>query len=247
VAFSALRAAPTAAPLMTRFSVQYELSLDSFRRAIALASSHRTPRTASVLGDPSPDSAIRPRLPRLPGAAREARAVASLYGSSGPLVGDAATVPALLRALLHADVLHFAGHAIVDPMRPELSFLALAPVGQASPATLTAREIGALRLSNLRVVVLSACSTLGARATRGGPGTGLAFGFLRAGVPATLSTLWELDDASAEPVVTAFHRRLREGIAPAEALRQAQSEAARSSDPAIRHPRSWAAFVLVGA
>ena len=77
-------------------------------------------------------------------------------------------------------VFHFAGHAVANGDQPELSYLALASQHAGEVGILRAAEIGRLRLSNLQIVVLSACSTLNPRRSRMGAIAGLAYSFLRA-------------------------------------------------------------------
>jgi CHAT domain-containing protein len=131
---------------------------------------------------------------------------------------------------------------VFNSEQPELSYLALAS-SASDTGLLMAREIGALRLSNLEIVVLSACSTSSPRPTRGGAVSGLAYSFLRAGAPATVSTLWDVDDAIAKELLTRFHRAYAGGIPAAEALRLAQLHALQSPRPELRAPNAWAAFV----
>ncbi|HEU0080382.1 MAG TPA: CHAT domain-containing protein, partial [Longimicrobiaceae bacterium] len=147
--------------------------------------------------------------------------------------------------LPRASLVHFAGHAVFDGDRPERSYLALAShvVGG---GRLRAEEIGELRLSRVEVVVLSACSTINPRPTRAGGVAGLAYSFLHAGAPATISTLWDVSDDDVAGLLVAFHRERREGRTSSEALRRAQIQALRSQDPGTSAPQSWAAFTYTG-
>lgn len=199
-----------------------------------------------VVGDPAFDRAAVAGLGRLPGAAREAEGVAALYPRARLVAGETARRDSVLALLPAHGILHFAGHAVANPEQPELSYLALAPAGAGDDGLLRAREIGALRLSKMSVVVLSACSTLGARPTHVGAIAGLAYSFLRAGAPATVSSLWDVDDGATTPVLVAFHRHLARGEGAAEALRAAQREALRSPKGSTRAPRAWAAFIYTG-
>jgi CHAT domain-containing protein len=200
--------------------------------------------SALVVGNPRVDPGLAPELPSLPGAAREAREVARVYGTTRVLADAGAGQTAVLEQLPRFSVFHFAGHAVFNPEQPELSYLALAAGDD--DGVLQAREIGRLRLDGLRVVVLSACSTLNPRPSRAGGNAGLAYSFLRAGVPATVSTVWDVDDGATADVLVEFHRALAGGTPPAEALRQAQLGALRSSRPEMRAPAAWAAFVYTG-
>ena len=200
--------------------------------------------SALVVGNPRVDTALARTLPDLPGAAREAGLVAGLYGSGRVLTGADARRHAVLAELPRVSVFHFAGHAVFDTEYPERSYLALASGDTAG--ILPAWEIGGLRLSNVRVVVLSACSTLNPRPSRAGPSAGLAYSFLRAGAPATISTLWDVTDGLTAQVVVEFHRRLARGSPSAEALRQAQIAALRDPRTELHAPAAWAAFVYTG-
>jgi CHAT domain-containing protein len=217
--------------------------------ALATASSDRGRAADSnvlVVGAPALDSSMSTQLSSLPGAAEEASRVARLYPDATLLTGAAASRAQVLRSLRSSSIVHFAGHAVFNEAQPELSFLALAPDGDADDGTVRAWEIGELRLSNARVVVLSACSTLSPRVSRMGAVAGLAFSFLRAGAPATVSTLWDVSDQSTADLLVDFHRRLAVGLSTPEALRLAQLDAMRSTDPRHRVARSWAAFTYTG-
>jgi CHAT domain-containing protein/tetratricopeptide (TPR) repeat protein len=218
---------------------------------IAVESLARSPaklRSAVVVGNPTVDTLSAERLQPLPGADREARDVARLYQTSSLLTSHEAKRAALLDALPKHSVFHFAGHAVFNSSRPELSYLALA-VDELSPASndrLEAREIAAMRLSNIAIVVLSACNTLNSRGSRTGAVVGLAYSFLRAGVPAIVSTLWDVADEAVGDVLVDFHRQMQRGVAAPEALRLAQVSALKSSRAELRSPAVWAALVYSG-
>ena len=199
--------------------------------------------SALIIGEPSLDP--NAGLPRLPGAKREARAVADLYGSAKLVMGGDASRAKIVTLLPRYRTVHFAGHAISDVDEPEYSYLALAR-DSSSDGRLHAWEIGRLRLSNLQVVVLSACTTLSPRATRNGTMAGLAYSFLRAGVPATISTLWDVVDEPTTSLLIGFHKHLARGESAPNALRLAQLEAIRSGDASSRAPRTWGAFTYTG-
>ena len=198
-----------------------------------------------VVGNPTQSPGDARALGRLPGADKEARDVADLYQHSTLLSGDDATHPRVVERLSTASSLHFAGHAVFDEDRPELSYLALAG-DSATDGRLSAREIGSLRLSHLRLVVLSACSTLNPRSTRNGPVAGLAYSFLGARAPALISTMWDVRDDASATLLVAFHRRLVQRERPSEALRKTQLEALHSQSSQMRLPRNWAAFTYTG-
>lgn len=91
------------------------------------------------------------------------------------------------------------------------------------PLTL-AEIIAKLDLKATRLVTLSACET-GLTDIRLSPDEylGLPAGFLQAGAPAVISTLWAVDDLSTMLLMEHFYQaHLQDHLPPAEALRQAQ-------------------------
>jgi CHAT domain-containing protein len=218
--------------------------------AFFVAARGRGPGTASrdgalVVGNPAMDAQASRQLPPLPGAAREARSVASLYGRHRLLTGADARRGEVERELPRHAIFHFAGHAVFNSEQPELSYLALAR-DSLGGGTLHAWEIGRMRLSNVSAVILSACSTLSPRPSRAGPTAGLAYSFLRAGAPATVSTLWDVTDDVTTGLLVEFHRHFAAGRPAPEALRAAQLQALASPRPELRAPRAWAAFIYTG-
>jgi CHAT domain-containing protein len=179
-------------------------------------------------------------LPPLPAAAREAQAVAALYGGRSVLLtGANATRENFMRDAPEADVVHFAGHALANSEFPDLSSLLFA--GSASEGDLRASDIAGLSLTRVRLVVLSACSTAAGPIRRAEGPLSLARPFLKAGAREVVATLWPIDDAAALPLFETFHRELRANASTAEALRRAQLSAMKRDDS--RTP-IWSSLVL---
>jgi CHAT domain-containing protein len=154
------------------------------------------------------------------------------------LLEQAATWPALRAALAEpaaADVLHLACHGQFRADSPWFSALQLAD------GPLTLREAAGLPLAG-RTVVLSACETGLSRIAPGDELVGLVRGFLAAGAPTVLSTLWTVDDSTTASLMRTFYARLLAGRPAREALREAQV-LLREEHP---HPYHWAPFVLHG-
>lgn len=219
----------------------------SFMVAASRAARTRGAATSAlVVGNPAGLTSSDTSLADLPGAEVEAKRVAALYSDHLVLAGPAANPRSVIESLSHRTIFHFAGHAVFDANRPERSYLALSDSGQSGSGRLEAREIAHLNLSNTEIVVLSACRTLPAKPSRSGAVAGIAVSFLRAGAPAIVSTLWDIADDGATDVVVAFHRGLRDGVEPAEALRDAQKAALRSKPGPRGAAGAWAAFVYTG-
>ena len=216
--------------------------------AVALGQS-RIPRPAAsmpilVLGNPGFDRASHPDLPDLPGAAREAVRVASLYHDAAVFTGDAVT-KARFREAGAYDVLHYAGHAVANTLHPEASSLLLAPDPEkGEEGTLMVSELSHARFDATRVVVLSACGTgSGDISASEGP-LSLARPFLAAGVPDVVASLRDVEDGASSELFFRFHRALAAGSSPLEALRAAQIAMIHDRSPALRHPAAWAAFTV---
>lgn len=201
--------------------------------------------TAVVVGDPSGADAARYGLRQLPGAAHEAAEVAKLYPASVSSAGARATRREFLSMLQDATVVHFAGHAVADPRFPSRSYLLLgADEGHLGEGRVFPSDIAALRLTQTRLAVLSACSTAAGTPDRGEGVLNLARPFLIAGVPQVVGTLWDVDDAATRRLLVSFHERVQRGEDVIEALRQAQLE--RLAAPGGEDTSAWAAFVAIG-
>ena len=143
-----------------------------------------------------------------------AEAATSLYE-------EEATHRALTSQMAGATLLHLSCHGSFRPDEPLQSALHLAD------APLTLADIISPQftaLDDAQLVVLSACQT--AITDFGNlpeESFGLPAGWLQAGVPAVIGTLWPVDDASTALLMTRTYELMLEGGAePIQALRQAQ-------------------------
>jgi len=194
---------------------------------------------------------LMPDLPMvLTGAASgAARATA---GQTAGLTRVALDFDASRDAVLSSDlgqyrIVHLATHSLLDNQRPELSGVVLSLVdrsGRSQNGFLRLYDIYNLRLG-ADLVVLSACQTARGGEIEGEGLIGLTRGFLYAGAPRVVATLWAVDDRTTALVMKHFYEgMLVRGQRPAAALRSAQAEVARTRgwDP----PFYWAAFTLQG-
>jgi tetratricopeptide (TPR) repeat protein len=180
--------------------------------------------------------AIGVGAPGLPEVEAEAQAIAPHFPTGATvLLGAAATRAALRDRASGADVLHLACHGEFRSDSPYFSALQLAD------GEFTLRDAAALQL-DASLVTLSACETGLSRVAPGDEPVGLVRGFLLAGVPSVVATLWTVDDASTALLMRDFYARLGGGARPGAALRAAQCRLAVAG----RHPFHWAAFGLHG-
>lgn len=196
---------------------------------------------ALVVGNPAMPLWQGSPLPALPGAEREAAAVAKALRGPGValLTGAKATESRVREALAGRRWLHFATHGVARDDQPGESFVALAADAK-SDGLLSVAEVLDLRLQ-ADLVVLSACQT-GLGKVSGDGVLGLGRAFLYAGTPRVVVSLWSVPDEPTALLMNQLYAGLAKGLAPAEALRQAQlATRKRYADPA-----AWAAFELVG-
>ena len=189
-------------------------------------------------------------IPRLPFSRREADAILQTAGPERSLkaVDFAASTSAAKGGMLSDyRIVHFATHGILNSKNPELSGLVLSLVnekGEPVNGFLRMSDIYDLKL-NADLVVLSACRTALGKDVRGEGLIGLSRGFMYAGSPRVVASLWKVDDAATAELMNRFYTgMLRKDLRPAEALRAAQIE--MINDERFGSPYFWAAFTLQG-
>lgn len=197
-----------------------------------------------VIGDPAFDRSLSEGFEPLPGAAREARAIADLYGVA-PLIGQAADVATVLERLAGAEIVHAAAHAVIQQRRPERSTLLLATAPKFPSGMLEARRVAGLDLRACRLVVLSACSSSADSRRRAPALAGIARAFLAAGADAVVGSLWPVSDLPSAELLIRFHRAYQQTGDAAAALRLAQNALLRHADPTLRRPSAWAGFQII--
>jgi len=182
----------------------------------------------------------------LPAAVQEARDVASSYPRVTSLAGADATPERFLAGVAEHAIVHFAGHGVANEDQPAFSRLLLAAAPRAAGGLL-ASDIARQRFPNTRLVVLGACESARG-AIRSGEGVlSIARAFLVAGVPTVVGALWEVDDEMTRRLLKQFHNDIARGETPAAALRRAQLAMLSDANPMVRHPMSWAGFVVMEA
>lgn len=132
----------------------------------------------------------------------------------------AATKDALLSHLPEAGYVHLSCHGMFDPFLPINSHLQLA-----NGELLTLGEIMEMpQVRQTRLIVLSACQTAMIDYMRlPNEAIGLPAGFLQAGFPGVVGTLWPVNDLSTALLMIRFYKHhLQDHLPPAVALRQAQ-------------------------
>ncbi|MGQ7869246.1 CHAT domain-containing protein [Sunxiuqinia sp. sy24] len=145
------------------------------------------------------------------------------------------------------DILHLAMHTLINDTLPMYSKLAFSKpyLDETDDGWLNTNEIYTMDLK-ARMAVLSACNTGSGKLQKGEGVMSLARGFLYAGCPSIVMTLWEVEDESGAHIMKDFYRFLSKGKSKDEALRSAKLAHIKNADPLKAHPHYWLGYVVVG-
>jgi CHAT domain-containing protein/tetratricopeptide (TPR) repeat protein len=187
-------------------------------------------------------------LERLRFTRQEADAIISLAESGLEAVDfEASRATATSAALAQYRIVHFATHGLVNSRHPELSGIVLSLVdedGKPQDGFLRLHDIYNLRLG-ADLVVLSACQTALGKEVKGEGLMGLTRGFMYAGAPRVVASLWNVKDEATSELMKQFYKgMLKDGMRPAAALQQAQLSIMKQKK--WEAPYYWAPFVLQG-
>ena len=263
IPFEALVQQPTSRTRVDYRRLPYVLKdyLFTYHYAVSLAlrSAARQPTLRPMrvlaLGFSQPDSGIKPNAPPatalqaglsdLPGAAAELRAIASTWKGQF-LLGEQATEERFKSEAPQYDILHLALHGQADQRqssRSKLFFQGDAPSkedGQLYTYELYGLALGA------SLTVLSACETGGGKIHKAEGVYSLARGFLYAGCPTVVTSLWKASDLPTARLMEAFYRELSTGCFVEESLWRAKTTFLEEANSRNAHPSNWATFVLIG-
>jgi CHAT domain-containing protein len=144
------------------------------------------------------------------------------------------------------DILHLAMHTIVnneDPMYSKLAFVQ--NIDTLNDGFLNTYEIYNMRF-NARMAVLSSCKTGFGKLMKGEGVMSLARGFMYAGCPSIIMTLWEVSDKSGARLMKDFYQSLIKGKSKSKALQEAKLNFLKSADNLKANPYFWSTYVIIG-
>ncbi|MEM7532592.1 MAG: CHAT domain-containing protein [Chloroflexota bacterium] len=207
--------------LMDEFTVHYAPSARSLTRSLEQSARPRVEKLTGV-GNPRPLEGQH-NFTSLPHAQAEMEEICELLPleQSSALYGQDATQARLLANLPGTTLLHLSCHGTFNPEEPLDSGLQLAD-GLLSLRTLL--DPAFTGLDNTRLVTLSACQTaISDFQNVPNEVIGLPAGFLQAGVPGVVGTLWPVEDRATSLLMRRFYDNyLNHEMEPAQALRDAQ-------------------------
>jgi CHAT domain-containing protein len=172
---------------------------------------------------------------QIPRVDEELHALDHVFANVKRYANEAATTEVLRQDSDAVDVLHLACHAQFRSDNPLFSGVKL------SDGWFTARDAYGLQL-NCGLVTLSACETGMNAVAPGDELLGLTRGFLSAGSPTVMLSLWTIDDEATAELMTTFYEELAQKKSPATALRTAQVKLLQQRP----HPFFWSPFIVVG-
>lgn len=234
--------------LVEEFKISYSPSANVFLNCFKKAEEIGAEKSEEILlsiGNPAfNQNEYENKLKPLPSAKLEAEEIAKVYKNPTVFVEETADKKLIKESLKTAEVVHFAGHYLVDEHSPLLSSFVLAG-NRKDESNLTNYEIIGENLSRPRLIVLSACDT-GAEGYYNGEGVmGAARTFLAMKIPLVVASQWSVDSEATKKLMLRFHAlRKTEKLSTAEALRQSQLE--MLNDEKFKQPYYWAAFMTVG-
>ncbi|RLB56202.1 MAG: hypothetical protein DRI90_18855 [Deltaproteobacteria bacterium] len=183
-------------------------------------------------------------LERLPGTAKELRAIARLFGADQKIYLRAQASEERVKkgALKGYRIVHIASHGLMAAHYQALA-LTLNP-NASEDGFLMNSEIAELDL-DADLVVLSACRTGSARQRSAEPVAGLALALRAAGAGEVVLSLWSVDDDATADLMQKLYRPLVKDEADyGHSLSLAKRKMIEEGKWA--HPFYWAAFVLQG-
>lgn len=170
-----------------------------------------------------------------PSILEEARVLGALLPGAEVLTGAAATSEALAVRGPRCRRIHIAAHGVFRSDNPMFSSLRL------GDGWLDLMGVFSLRLG-ADLTTLSGCETGMSALDAGDELMGLARGFLYAGTPSLVVSLWRVHDESTAGLMERFYGALLEGDPKPRALRKAMLYVKQR----YPHPYYWAPFVLLG-
>lgn len=172
--------------------------------------------------------------------------IETLFPDAITFVQDSATEDKAKEMIKRYNVIHFAIHGRLDPIKFENSYLALAPntsAGDDGKLTMNEiRQFGSLR--NIKLLVLSACNTAVKEEKIEGWVNTPANEFILKGVNSVIATQWQVHDEATGELMKLFYTNLQTGMAFSSALKKAQLSLSQSEK--FSHPYYWSAFETIG-
>ncbi|MCF8303356.1 MAG: CHAT domain-containing protein [Bacteroidales bacterium] len=210
---------------------------------------NNTYRSLEVLAEEGIINLNEWELVSLPHSIHEVEAIDEMFGINGfktQMITGAEATEENFRQLPSSRILHVATHGVSSKDNPAFSGLFFSQPEKVSKqhdkdGFLFVNELFSMQL-NTDLVVLSACKSGTGKILEGEGVFALPRGFIFAGVPNLIASLWKVHDEKTKDLITAFYSHLLKGDSYSDALRQAKLEMIEKGEL----PLDWSGIVLIG-
>lgn len=179
----------------------------------------------------------------------EAKTVSSILTpavADSPYLGKDGSLSVLKRNSPDSGIIYLIAHGFHDDKFPMQSFITFA-----DKERLTVYDVYDLDLENCGLVVGSACVSALGKVSRGNEVIGLTRGFLYAGSPSYVGSLWPVETTSSKELMTNFCRNIARGEDVSLSLKNAMLTFMNQKNyklaPLNKTPYFWAPFLNYGS
>lgn len=187
---------------------------------------------------------LRNGMTQLEGTAKEIKAIATYFDGAFNF-SKTATKANFQKEAKDYGILHLAMHGKPSLEEPDYAYLVFSDVENDTTNLLYHYEITSLE-TNAQLAVLSACETGVGKNLEGEGVISLGKGFMYAGVPSVVMSLWKMNDKSTSELMPLFYENLAAGMRKDKALHKAKIDYLDNSTSATAYPFYWAGFVSFG-
>lgn len=211
----------------------------AYSAGLLMKSNERASYGNSFLGIAPVDFQPRLNQQSLDGADLSLDNIKPYFQTADFLIKEQASKQQFLKNISQYDIVQIYSHADADSSGKQ-------PVLYLHDSALNISEIQTLENLKTDLIVLSACKTGFGKNAKGEGIFSLARAFMAAGIPSTVTTLWQVDNKATYQLTEAFYKYLSLGLTKDVAMQKAKLELMQSNDKTYELPYYWAADILLG-
>jgi CHAT domain-containing protein len=191
-------------------------------------------------------SSLRGNNDELKGTKKEIEAIAKNFDGTFNF-SESATKANFMKQVSDYGILHLAMHGQPSLEHPNNAHFVFSNLENKTNKDnlLHHYEITALK-TKAQLAVLSACETGVGKELAGEGIMSLGRGFMYAGIPSVVMSLWKMSDETTSKLIPLFYENLAKGMRKDKALHQAKLAYLDNSKYEEAHPFYWAGFVSMG-
>jgi CHAT domain-containing protein len=221
--------------LVKKYAFSYVYSM----RVLMRRDSGMAAQRPAFLGIAPENYAASLHLQPLTGSLASLKRIKPLFGTALVLHGSQASRRSLISKLPDFGIVQIYSHAAADSSSMD-------PVLYMADSAVYLTDIQKLKLSHTELIVLSACNT-GVGYSAVGEGIfSLSRGFRMAGVPSTVTNLWQADNQATYQLTEIFYKYLKQGMPKDLALQKAKLDFLRNDKSDHVLPFYWGATIVLG-